>query len=132
MFGYSEAVMVGKNISELMPERFRSAHHHGLMKLSLSETEFKMTQKPLSLFGLKSNNQEFPILLTIAKNVDYLGEIVYIGTIKDETKIKEQQYKLEKSQQEEVVIGKLLENSLKIKELDYFLDRSIQLIVETL
>ena len=130
MFGYCQDELIGTNITQLMPERYRDDHVNGLLNLKNGKYKFKFSAEPLSLFGLKKNNLEFPILLTVSEDKNYDSQTIYIGSIKDETLIKYHQEKLDQSQKEELVIGYLLEQSLRARDIHHFLDDAIQFIVK--
>ena len=65
MFGYSEKEALGQPLTVLMPERYRESHVQGLRRVC--ETgEIRMIGRPTELSGLRKDNSEFPIELSLA------------------------------------------------------------------
>ena len=81
MFGYSEAEMIGKPITLLMPERFKDAHLEN-MRQHVAGNGSPFIHRTLELVGLKKDGKEFPIELSIAAWT--VGEeSFYTGIIRD-------------------------------------------------
>jgi PAS domain S-box-containing protein len=65
MFGYSEKEALGRPLTLIMPKRYRESHVQGLRRVC--ETgETRMIGRPAELSGLRKDNTEFPIELSLA------------------------------------------------------------------
>jgi len=65
MFGYSEEEVLGQPLTILMPKRYQDSHIQGLRRVC--ETgETRMIGRPTELSGLRKDNTEFPIELSLA------------------------------------------------------------------
>lgn len=63
-FGYNEAEILGRSVTEIMPERFRDAHEAG-RKRALDTDDHRVIGTTVELAGLKKNGQEFEIELSL-------------------------------------------------------------------
>lgn len=61
LFGYLKGELDGKNIIDLMPDRFRGNHGDHLKKFSDNPTPRAMGESKMKLIGIKRNLDEFPI-----------------------------------------------------------------------
>jgi len=94
MFGYDEGELIGKEITGLMPERYREAHRTGVKRF-LESGASNMQKKVVELNGLRKNGEVFPIELVVDHfTVD--GEIYFTGTIRDTTERKTAEMALRK------------------------------------
>jgi diguanylate cyclase (GGDEF)-like protein/PAS domain S-box-containing protein len=67
MFGYTEEEVSGKQISILMPERYRNAHQNIIERiLSSARSDSHYREKTFELYGLKKDGDEFPVELSVA------------------------------------------------------------------
>jgi two-component system cell cycle sensor histidine kinase/response regulator CckA len=65
MFGYSEEEALGQPLTVIMPKRYQESHVQGLRRVC--ETgETRMIGRPTELTGLRKDNTEFPIELSLA------------------------------------------------------------------
>ena len=86
LFGYEMKDVIGKNISFLMPEPYRTEHNGYLHR-------YEETQKPRiigigrEVKGLKKDKSVFPFRLAVSE-VQYEGRVVYTGFIHDLTREK--------------------------------------------
>ena len=81
LFGYSEAEMVGQNVSLLMPSEYAARHDHYIARY-LETGVGGIIGNLRELQGLRKNGAEFPIELAITETeVD--GMPLFIGTIRD-------------------------------------------------
>ena len=70
VFGVSAAAMIGKNVNELLPERFRGTHaEHVARYAETGSTTRRMQEGLATLTGLRANGQEFPLEATISQVV---------------------------------------------------------------
>ncbi|AJY75726.1 bifunctional diguanylate cyclase/phosphodiesterase [Paenibacillus beijingensis] len=65
MFGYEEQEVIGEQLQIIIPERLREAHQKG-MERYLSTRQPQVIGKTVELQGLKKDNSEFPIELSVA------------------------------------------------------------------
>ncbi|RYX81216.1 PAS domain S-box protein [bacterium] len=64
IFGWSEEESLERDITFIMPPRYRHGHHEGLERVSKGG-DFKLAGQVLSLVGLHKDGHEFPIELTL-------------------------------------------------------------------
>jgi PAS domain S-box-containing protein len=68
IFGYSKAEAIGSTLDMLIPERFRTIHHHHLARFAAGPaTSRRMGERSVSIFGLRKNGEEFPADAAISK-----------------------------------------------------------------
>lgn len=65
MFGYLNGGLDGKNITDLMPERFRKAHAGHLKNFAHNPRPRQMGEAAMDLFGLSQNGKEFKIEISL-------------------------------------------------------------------
>jgi len=83
MFGYPPEEIVGKPLTLLMPHRYREAHQQGIERAQLTG-EMRVVGRTIQLHGLRKNDEEFPIELSLSRSV-LTGEVFYCGIIRDIT-----------------------------------------------
>lgn len=81
IFGYSPEEVIDRDLTILMPERYRSDHLAGLNRY-MNKGETRMMGKVTEVYGLHKTGSEFPIELTIAEWTTDEGEFV-TGIIRD-------------------------------------------------
>lgn len=86
IFGYKENEVLGKSLTFIMPERYRTAHLQSFEQ-HVSTNQEQVIDKTVEFYGLKKNGQEFPIELSLShwKNQN---EKFYCGIIRDITERK--------------------------------------------
>lgn len=82
LFGYMKDELDGKNITDLMPQRFRSVHGAHLAKFSDSPTIRSMGEREMKIFGQKRDGGEFPIRIGLHPKV-VAGKRCAVATILD-------------------------------------------------
>ena len=82
-FGYEAAEMVGRPVSDLMPEALRDAHHHGLDRY-VATREPRVVGRTVELTGRRKDGETFPLELSLSA-VESAGELQFIGSIRDQT-----------------------------------------------
>jgi len=80
-FGYREQEMVGKPLTQLIPERYREAHRRGLERVR-STGESRLVGQTVELQGLRKDGSEFPLELSLA-TWKTKGENYFSGIIRD-------------------------------------------------
>ena len=109
LFGYSRKELTGKNISNLLPERFRKQHPE-LVKGFHSNPEVRPMGSGRDLFALKKDGSEFPIEIGLNPLETDEGKFV-LASIIDITERK-------KTEEREKLHSKAIE--AKNKELEQF------------
>lgn len=87
IFGYSAEEAVGRPVTLIMPERFREAHKNGISRV-VSEGKSEVVGKTVELAGLKKDNREFPLELSLAR-WETKGGVFFSGIIRDITERKQ-------------------------------------------
>ena len=81
LFGYDEGDVVGKPLTTLVPDRFRSAHEAGLSRV-VETGETRIIGQTVEVFGLHEDGHEFPIELSLATWFGE-GKRFFSGIIRD-------------------------------------------------
>ena len=66
LFGYTEAEAMGQLLTRLMPERYREGHSVGMHRVGSGGPQ-QMIGKAVELAGLRKDQSEFPVELSLAK-----------------------------------------------------------------
>lgn len=83
LFGYSEAEVLGKPISIIIPERMRAAHDAGMTGM-INGAAPRVIGSTLEVYGLHKDGCEFPVELTLG-HFEANGEMFFSGIIRDIT-----------------------------------------------
>jgi PAS domain S-box-containing protein len=84
IFGYTSEEMIGKPLSILLPERFRTAHAQLVREFGSSSVTVRPRQERSVVGGLRKDGEEFPAEASIAKTM--VGERqVYSVVLRDVT-----------------------------------------------
>lgn len=86
IFGYRAKQIIGKNISELMPEPYKT-QHDGYIKTHLKTGKKNILGIGREVLGLRRNGSEFPMDLMVSR-VFQNGEPIFIGIVRDITEKK--------------------------------------------
>jgi two-component system, LuxR family, sensor kinase FixL len=81
MFGYTEAEVIGRNVSTLMPEPDRS-RHDGYLHHHLETGERKIIGIGRAVTGMRRDGQQFPLHLSVGA-MDIDGEKHFTGILHD-------------------------------------------------
>lgn len=109
MFGYTESEIMGRPLTDLMPQNFRQAHQKGLSTYP-SKSESRIIGKTVEMVGLRKEGIKFPIELSVS-SWKTGNDIFYAGIIRDISERK--QFENERDQ-----LIRDLQNSLtKVKTL---------------
>jgi PAS domain S-box-containing protein len=98
IFGYSKDEILCKEITLLMPERFRQAHQNGMNRV-ISTGKSNLMGKTYEMVGLRKDSHEFPVELSISswKTKD---ELFFTGIVRDITERKIMEDELKRSHDE--------------------------------
>ncbi|MBI2279121.1 MAG: PAS domain S-box protein [Bacteroidetes bacterium] len=91
-FGYSEKEMQKKTLTDLMPKRYREKHQQGL-EHAFKSRALSNLGNTFELFGLRKNEEEFPIELTLG-SWESNGKLFFSAIIFDISKRKETEKRL--------------------------------------
>jgi PAS domain S-box-containing protein len=83
MFGYELSEMLGKNLTSLMPERFRVRHLTSLGKY-VTTGQRHIDWRCVELLGLHKNGREFPIEVSFGEHIRS-GKRFFTGIVRDVT-----------------------------------------------
>ena len=94
MFGYSASEIVGKNISLLMPEPYRSAHDKFVRRYQNTGCARIINKAGRELIGLQKSGISFPIELMVTE-MQVGSEKHYLGFIHDITQRREREQEID-------------------------------------
>lgn len=90
LFGYSENELVGKPIETLIPERFRAEHVSDRADYA-SRPRTRPMGTGLELYGVRRNNEEFPVEISLSPVRTEHG-LVVMAIVRDVTDFKREHY----------------------------------------
>jgi PAS domain S-box-containing protein len=96
-FGYSADEIIGELIHTIIPKNFQKDHHEG-MKRILAGGESKIIGKTIEVMGLKKNETQFPMELSLAKWKTG-DELYFTAIIRDISKRKENENILKENEE---------------------------------
>jgi len=96
LFGHAREDTIGKPLTILMPERYRSGHEKGLARMESTGTS-RVIGSVVELHGLRSDGTEFPIELSLATWKTAAGNF-YSGIIRDTSARKKTEDALRRSE----------------------------------
>jgi len=106
LFGYTEAEIIGQPLTVLMPERFRTLHSEGLVRMVAGGMPH-VIGKTVEVFGLRKDGSELPVELSLAQWQAADGQF-FTAIIRDITKRKQTEQALQESESN---YRRLIENS---------------------
>lgn len=84
MFGYSEAELLGKPISMLIPERFRDAHDAHVRRFARTKVTNRGMGRFGQIVGVRADGREFPVNASISQ-LEWAQERLLTVTLRDAT-----------------------------------------------
>lgn len=90
LFGYTEAELLGMELSQLMPERYRAAHRHGVEAYMQSGGQVRRTEGYVDVIGLTRDGREIPMSLSMACT-HHNGELFLTGVLRDMSELAQAQ-----------------------------------------
>lgn len=97
MFGYDQQEVLGKNVKELMPQRYRDLHD-GYLQRYMETGEQHIIGSLRELSARRKDGSVFPIELAITESV-LSHQTIFIGTIRDLTEQKNAERELDEARQ---------------------------------
>jgi PAS domain S-box-containing protein len=85
IFGYSEADIIGRHLSVLIPPRFRDAHSDHVQNFARSGAVARRMGERQEIFGLRADGSEFPAEASISKLIGPDG-ILFTVVLRDTTR----------------------------------------------
>jgi two-component system, cell cycle sensor histidine kinase and response regulator CckA len=101
-FGLSSAEAVGQPLDTFIPQRFRTAHREHIKTFGRTNVTKRMMGRLNTLFGLRSNGEEFPIEASISQ-VEVQGKKLYTVILRDITEKRRGEAQLLRAQRLESV-----------------------------
>ncbi len=98
IFGYETKETIGKDLTLVMPERFRQAHQQGMRRF-LSSFEARVIGKTVELAGLRKDGQEFPLEISLS-HWELQSHHYFTAIIRDITERKQFEETIRESQEE--------------------------------
>ncbi len=105
MFGYSASEAIGRNISMLMPDPYRTAHD-GYLRDYLAGGERKIIGLGREVVGLRRDGKTFPVDLTVSE-VTLADRRLFTGMIEDISARKEAELQVKELQNELIHVARL-------------------------
>jgi diguanylate cyclase (GGDEF)-like protein/PAS domain S-box-containing protein len=87
MFGYSEADVLGRPLTMLMPERYRDAHERGMGRFLLTDEPRVIGSGAVEVHALRADGTEFPVELSLSHWSEGEGRF-FTGILRDITERK--------------------------------------------
>jgi PAS domain S-box-containing protein len=97
-FGYCEEEILGRPLTDIMPERYKAAHTNGLQR-AVEKGDYHAIGTTLNLYALKKNGEEFPIELSLG-TWEQDGEKYFSAVIHDITERKRDEKKLKEAKEQ--------------------------------
>lgn len=82
IFACPAAKALGQPLDKFMPQRFREAHHRHVQAFGQTGVTSRSMYRPGTLWGLRSNGEEFPIEATISQ-VELHGDKLFTVILRD-------------------------------------------------
>jgi PAS domain S-box-containing protein len=127
LFGYAEEELVGRDLHQLIPERYRAGHRASLAAF-FSSPRARPMGTGLEILGLKKDGSEFPADISLSP-LEAEGELLAIASIRDITDRKLAELQIERNYQVQRAISSILQTSLEPIGLDEHLDMVLGLIL---
>jgi PAS domain S-box-containing protein len=96
MFGYSEAELLGKPVSMLIPERYRGAHDAHIRHFARTRVTNRGIGRFGQVAGRRADGREFPVDASIAQ-MEWSGERLFTVVLRDVTQRIEAEKALQKN-----------------------------------
>ena len=127
LFGYSMAEVAGSNISLFMPSPDRE-QHDGYLKRYLSTGERRIIGIGRIVVGLRKDGSHFPMELSVGEAL-VEGERVFIGFIRDLTRMEEETRRAEALQKELIHVNRVSEMGQVVSNLAHEVSQPLAAIM---
>jgi PAS domain S-box-containing protein len=87
VFGYAAAEVLGQSLDRLIPERFRTGHHHHIEGFGKTQVTKRTMGRLGAIYGIRANGEEFPMEASISQ-VETDGQRFYTVILRDITEKK--------------------------------------------
>ena len=94
LFNYSEKEILGQNVKKIIPQKYRTAHDHGMRRHQQTGESKVIGKGEVELEGLKKNGEIIPIMMRLSK-ISILGEDYFYSTINDLSELKQKEKQIE-------------------------------------
>jgi PAS domain S-box-containing protein len=81
MFGHTSAEIIGRPLTDLMPERYRDAHRAGIARF-LATGEGRLTGSTVEVEGVRAGGVEFPVELSLG-SWTHNGQTCFTAVVRD-------------------------------------------------
>ncbi len=125
IFGYEQSEVIGKPISELMPERYRESHRRGMVRL-VETGEGRVLGRTVEMHGLRRDGNEFPMEIAINSWKGRSGSLNFSGLIRDISERKAVEQGLVQYTQQLQTAADLAQQINNILDTDLLLDEIVQ------
>ncbi|MBP6010599.1 MAG: PAS domain S-box protein [Alphaproteobacteria bacterium] len=97
IFGYRAEEVVGRPLSLLMPERYRTRHAGDMERFAAGKQASRQMNERGGVLGVRKNGEEFPLEVAITK-VSVGGALTFTAHMRDITRRKQREEKLRESE----------------------------------
>lgn len=97
IFGYRAEEVLGRQLSTLLPERYRYRHREEVARFGAGKVASRQMNERGHVVGLRKDGEEFPLEVAITK-VSVGGALTYTAHLRDITQRKRQEEKLRESE----------------------------------
>lgn len=97
IFGYRAEEVLGRQLSTLLPERYRYRHREEVARFGAGKIASRQMNERGHVVGLRKDGEEFPLEVAITK-VSVGGALTYTAHLRDITHRKRQEEKLRESE----------------------------------
>ncbi|MBF0183918.1 MAG: response regulator [Magnetococcales bacterium] len=127
IFDYTEAEMLGRSLTVLIPERFQERHCAALARVRESGV-MRLAGKSVELVGVRKNGDEFPLELSLS--TWFVQESRYVSAVaRDMTERKAAEVQSQRLLQTQILINTLLHSSTGFHTLEQQLQIALNLII---
>jgi len=86
LFGYTEEELIGRDLADLIPERYRGRHHENVARY-FAQPRLRPMGSNLVIYGLRKDGSEVPVDISLSP-LEIEGEICAVAAVRDITERK--------------------------------------------